>query len=524
MLPLPAGQVRVGRGLVALSFVAGFAVMNSEIAAGRLLAPYYGTSSTTWALLIGTVLASMAVGNLLGGALSRRAPRRWIVRVLVLAGFFLALLPLFGPRFMAGTLALFRGGELGAIAVRAVGVAALLSLPMLALGAVSPLILQLAGSHSRQDELGHSLGKLASRLFAAGTIGSLAGTYASGLLFIPWLGTSMTIHIGALLVLAAAAVAGATWRLADGFALAGAALALLVLGVSPALTAGAGAGVIYRADSRYNYIEVIDAGADLELRVNDGYAVQSYARKDGGLPLRGVWGYYALASTWAEQAPRRVLLLGLGGGTSAHAYRRLYPDAEIVGVELDGEIVQVGRDQLGLDLDGVDIEIEDARSYVVRRSRAGSAEPFDVIILDAFQFPYIPFHLATREFFAAVRGSLAPGGVFMMNVGRHGEQREVVRAVAATLAEVFPRVSGTDADNDSNTILLASYHRPHKRDLRVGEHLSAGDRRALERAHRGLGDMVSMVGRGGRVLTDDHAPVEWMTDRVFWTALVEGGG
>src|SRR6185369_4542472 len=168
---VPGGADRVRpAATLAIAFLTGFAVMNTEIAAGRLLALSYGTSTTTWALLIGTVLLALAAGNLAGGRLCRRgAPARWLVWLPALAAVLVALLPRLVPLLASGTLARFREGRAGALVAAAAGVAALIALPVALLGAVAPLLLHAAGRQRRPEDLPAALGPLAARLYAAGT-------------------------------------------------------------------------------------------------------------------------------------------------------------------------------------------------------------------------------------------------------------------------------------------------------------------------------------------------------------------
>ena len=168
----------------ALSFLGGAAVMNGEIAAGRLLAPYLGTSTSTWAMLIGTVMGSLALGSLLGGWLSARgSAEKWVVRLLIASSILFALLPRGVPWLLSSSFERFRAGAAALATIAAVtGIA--IALPMASLGALPPLLLHAAGRPRGPD---HSiqLGRLSGRLTAAGTVGSLVGTFGAGLLLLP---------------------------------------------------------------------------------------------------------------------------------------------------------------------------------------------------------------------------------------------------------------------------------------------------------------------------------------------------
>ncbi len=508
---------RRDHGAALIAFIAGLAVMNTEIAAGRLFAPHYGTSTTTWALLIGTVMLSLAIGGVAGGWLSRRSdPAPWLPRLLLVAAALSALLPRVAPALMAGSLTQFRAGQLGQLAGAAAAAAVLLALPVACLGAISPLLLHVAGRRIERT-LPDDLGTLAGRLYAAGTLGGLTGTFAAGVLFIPWLGTSRTIDLGALSMALAALVMALRARRRGMILTAAVAAALFAAGLRRPLLPPPPMGALVQAvESRHNYISVVDVGGERQLRVNDGFAVQSVSLRSGRLPLRDVWAYYALAPSWAARPVESVLLLGMGGGTAAEIYRRLYPDARITGVEIDPAMVKAGEEHLGLDLSGIDVRIEDARTFAARGAHFRAQH--DVIILDAFQFPYIPFQLATREFFLDLADCLAPGGVLMVNVGRHRDHRAVVHAVTRTLSSVFPHVQSADPPNHSNTIVVATRHAP---DRAVG---LSGLARPASSALAPLAPLARAMRPASwpdsaPLLTDDHAPVEWLTDLAVWSAL-----
>ncbi|MFU8802341.1 MAG: spermidine synthase [Bradymonadaceae bacterium] len=495
------------RLLYGVTFFVGASVMGAEIAAARLVAPFYGTSTMVWALVIGATLLSLSVGQLLGGWLSRRGiGDRGIVGLLLASAVILVTLPFIGRPLMEQSLTFFWHEAYGTIAASALGVTALIGFPLIFLGAVGPLILQEAISDAKEA------GSVGGYLYAWGTIGSLLGTYTSGLLFIPIFGTSRTLWIfSALIVLGAALfIPRKRWRLGLGSA---ALIAFIAGFIIPTGPIKATPGQIFEAETAHNYIEVVEERGVRRLYFNEGFAEQSIYIP-GRLALHNVWGYYGLAPAWTTTgSPSKVLMLGLGGGTAARVYRELYPDAEIVGVELDGEVIEAGRRFMGMPED-IETVAADARIHLAREERH-----FDVIIVDAFQFPYIPFQLCTREFFSLLHARLAPGGMAMLNVGRDGENREVVYAILRTLGEVFPYVYAVDVPSGYNTIVIAM---DHPIDEAVGvEGLVLPSRARASFAY--LADPTTWrIPANAPLLTDDHAPVELLTDLVFLRRLLPG--
>jgi spermidine synthase len=487
----------------ATALVAGFGGMGAEMAAGRLLAPYLGTSTLVWCLLIGSVLSALAGGAYIGGRLAARPGILWISYVgLVGAGILLAVLPTIARPILRGAVASFYGGSAIGLAGGGLAIGLLLVIPVTVLGAVGPVLVQ------HEVRARGEAGAVVGRLGALGTAGSLLGTFVPGLVLVPWLGTDHTFRLsGALLIVMGAMGVLKTRRalVSSGFA-----LMLVALGTAAPGRIVNEPGLLYEAESRHNYLRVMEKDGVRRLFLNDGYAVQSATRIDGRPYLVGVWGYYALAPSFTRRgAPASVLVIGLGGGTSARYYRERYPKARVVGVELDPAVVGVARRYFGLP-ESVEVAVEDGRAFLSRDRRR-----YDVIVVDAFRFPYVPFQLATREFFDLARGHLEDGGALMLNVGRKGESKEVVQAVARTLAGSFRHVAGADVPLASNTILVATEHP-------LGE--GAGiESLALPRQDKhALGTLTALrpwAHVPGPVLTDDHAPVESLTDRIVLREL-----
>jgi hypothetical protein len=144
---------------------------------------------------------------------------------------------------------------------------------------------------------------------------------------------------------------------------------------------------------------------------------------------------------------------------------------------------------------------------------------YDLIVVDAYRQPYVPFYLATREFFGLVREHLAPGGIVALNIAAVPDDKRLVRAVGTTLAAEFPQVLEWPALR-FNTIVLG-----------LTEPLAEGEiGRRLQRGPADLDSLRELLARdarpleeAGRAWTDDRAPVEWLTDRMIVSYAAEGG-
>ena len=480
-----------------LVFVVGAASLGAEIAATRLLAPYFGASTIIWANTIATVLVALSAGYALGGRVADHAPHRSVLCGIVLAAaLMLAAVPFVSApllRLAAGALgSMSLGGFLGSLAA----VLALVAVPILLLGTVAPFAIRL--SLARPERAG----SVSGRLYAISTVGSLTGTFLAALVLIPFAGTHRTFLAFAL-ALALVAVGGLPkrWVLVP--------LALVALLALPPGAVNAsdtsGGKVIYETETPYQYARVVErSGGERWLQLNEGVAIHSLY-VPGSYLTNNYWDQFlVLPFAGLPFAPSHIAILGDAAGTTARAYSHYFPTTTIDAVELDGQLTTIGHRYFGLPtLPRLHTITADARPWL-----ASTSQRYDAIVLDAYRQPYIPFYLATREFFALVRAHLKSGGVLVVNVGHPEGSNALERAVSSTLAAVFPHVL-RDPSQPTNTMLLAS-----------SALISA---QALKGASAWLPPELRLVGEdcaarlvpallGGPVYTDDRAPVELLVD------------
>ena len=487
-------------------FVVGAASLGAEIAAARLLAPYFGASTIVWANTIATVLVALSIGYWLGGRLADRNPTaRGMCQLVMGAAVLLALVPFAAGPFLRTSVKAFDALSAGAFFGSLFGVLVLVAVPVVLLGAVAPYAIRL--SVERVEESG----AVAGRLYAISTFGSLVGVFVSALATIPFLGTRRTFLAFAL----ALALVGAL-GLGRRYALAPLALVVLIAVPVGAVKGSDGERVIWERETTYQYARVTeDPDGQRNLELNEGQAVHSVYRPDTVL-TDDVWdGYLVLPFAARGDPPRRLAILGNAAGTTARAYGRFFPPTEIDGVEIDGDLTEVGRELFGMDNPRLRTHTEDARPFLAEQDDGR----YDAIFVDAYRQPYIPFYLATREFFELARDKLAPGGVVIVNAGHPEGSDGLEKILAATMREAFPTVV-RDPLEPTNTLLLGA----------AGDAGPAGLRRAAARLPGELRPLAVASAarlepalRGGRVYTDDRAPVEWLID----ASIVEyaaGGG
>jgi spermidine synthase len=292
-----------------------------------------------------------------------------------------------------------------------------------------------------------------------------------------------------------------------------AALLALPVGITKAADRGQ---VIHEADTEYQYARVVELeDGERRLELNEGLAVHSVYRPDTVL-TDNVWdGYLIEPFTVATEPPERIAILGNGAGTTARAYEEFFPATRVDGVEIDGELHEIGKRFFGLrERPQLHLYTEDARPFL-RRIDAR----YDAIFVDAYHQPYIPFYLATVEFFELVKEKLAPGGVVIVNVGHPEGSDELEKVLSATVGEVFPHVR-RDPLEEVNTLLVASEVEPSADTLRRATPGLPPDLQPIARA---TAARLAAPLPGGDVFTDDRAPVEWLIDASIVEEATSGG-
>ncbi|HEV2140113.1 MAG TPA: fused MFS/spermidine synthase [Candidatus Dormibacteraeota bacterium] len=503
-------QSRARTLLLPLVFISGMASLGVEFGAARLLAPYFGTSLYVGGVLIGLILIDLSAGYVIGGRLADRRPRDEVLfQITAWAGLWIGIIPLVSYPILLASQQGFKEISVGLVLGTLLAVVLLFAVPVILLGCVSPFAIRLL---LRDVETG---GNTAGRVYALSTAGSILGTFLPVFWFIPTYGTRPTLE-GFGLVLVGVSIAG-LWprrRLYASFA-AAVILAWIFLpsGIKPPQVGQ----LVYEKESAYGYIQVVQDGTRTELVLNEGEAIHSIYDPNSYL-TGGPWDYMVVANAFrpaqaVEAPPRDIAILGLAGGTAARQYTAAYGSGvRITGVEIDPDILDVAHRYFHLDEPNVHPVVADARYWLDTQ-----ASQYDVIVMDAYRQPYIPFHLTTREFFSEVRDHLRPGGVAVVNAGRTATDYRLVEALASTMAAVYPTVFLVDVPQFSNTLIYGSteavplsdvqhnlglIHEPVARDVAQSV-LDAGSLRTSP--------------YHGQVFTDDLAPVERLIDEIIFS-------
>ena len=497
------------RLLLPLVFISGMASLGVEFGAARLLAPYFGTSLYVWGVLIGLILIYLSAGYVIGGRLADRHPSDGLLyQITAWAGLWIGVIPLVSYPILLISQQGFKELSVGLVLGTLLAVVLLFAAPVVLLGCVSPFAIRLL---LRDVETG---GNTAGRVYALSTAGSILGTFLPVFWFIPTFGTRPTL-VGFGLALVGISVAG-LWprrRLYASFAVA-VILAWIFLpsGIKPPQVGQ----LVYEKESPYGYIQVVKDGSKTELILNEGQAIHSIYDPNSIL-TGGPWDYMVVADAFrpaqtTEVAPKDVAILGLAGGTSARQYTAAYGSGiQVTGVEIDPDIIDVAHRYFHLDQPNVHPVVADARYWLDTQ-----AKQYDVVVMDAYRQPYIPFHLTTREFFSEVRDHLRPGGVAVVNAGRTATDYRLVDAIASTMAAVYPSVYLVDVPAFSNTLVYGTMERVTMADV-VHNLGLINEPVAKQVAQTVVNDgRLRVSPYHDQVFTDDLAPVEKLIDEIIF--------
>ncbi len=295
--------------------------------------------------------------------------------------------------------------------------------------------------------------------------------------------------------------------------------AILKLAVCLLVALGARAGraeVIFERISAYHHILVYDDAATQvrTLSFNGSWETKMSLTNS----LTGHFEYTEYFQTpwlWNHNI-KRVLMVGLGGGSTQRAWQHYYTNVLADTVEIDPVVVEVAHKYFGVTESPIlRIHTNDGRVFLRR-----STNTYDVILMDAYATTQygssLPKHLTTKEFFLIARDHLATNGVLAYNViGQiRGQRANIIGALYRTLKEVFPQVYLFPAVESQNVVMVATMSGERYDSARIqseGAALISSGTVTLptfpERL-KSFWDGTPPMAASSPILTDDYAPIE----------------
>lgn len=512
-------------------FTGGMTTLAVELSASRLLGSIFGTSNIVWANIIGLILIYLTIGYFIGGRWADRSPHfKTFYQIIAWAAFFSGLVPLVAHPVLKAAATAVQDFDAAVTVGSFVSVLVLFSVPITLLGCISPFSIRLA--LATVEEAGSTTG----RMYALSTLGSIIGNFTPVLILIPEIGTARTFLVfsGALMLVGFGGLALQDKKAAAKLLWMPLLLALLAIWAlrGPLRPPPSGMTLLYEKESPYNLVQVVedDEGNRL-LLLNEGQGIHSQWHPTQYYYER-TWGYFLVgpyfnAPPYTPDHVERIAIIGLAAGTIARQHDAVYAGIQMDGIEIDPDIVDAGRKYMGMTMDNLNVIVEDGRFGLGQLGHR-----YDMIGIDAYRVPYVPWHLTTVEFFQEVDDHLTENGVLTINVGRTDTDRRLIEAMTRTLLDVFPTVHTLDVPSSYNTILVATRQPTSPENLLINlQHIQQQPDQfltplaqtvllpALTSAWQSMRQTVASDVR----FTDDHAPVEMIVDSMVIDFMLHGG-
>jgi spermidine synthase len=502
-------------------FFSGMTALAVELSASRLLGNVYGSSNLVWACIIGLILIYLTLGYWLGGKLADKYPDyRIFYRILMWGSFTVGLVPIVSRPVLRVSANAFDHLQIPTMVGAFVTVLVLFVVPVTLIGMTSPFALKLALKDAK------SAGKTSGRISAISTLGSFVGTFLPVLVLIPLIGTYRTfLFFSSLLMLIASLGYVIYVNFKSWLRFSWMPVILILLWVFG--TRGADKlteGMVYETESAYNYIQVIEEDSYRYLLLNEGQGVHSVYHPTV-LNYHGPWSQVLVApffnaSPHSFDSVENIAIIGLAAGTTARQATAVFGDVQIDGFEIDPKIVEVGLEYFDMTQTNLNVVVQDGRWGL-----SHSDATYDIISIDAYRPPYIPWHMTTLEFFQMVNDHLTPDGVMVINIGRSPLDRTLVNDLGTTINQVFPTIFVTDLPGSFNSILFATKKPGSWENVAMNYH-----RLLDEEVHPLLLEAMAVAYNHQQpapemtqVYTDDRAPIEWLTNKIVVDYLLSEG-
>jgi spermidine synthase len=494
------------------SFFCGMSVMAVELSATRMLSTTFSSSSIIYTIVIGLIMISLSIGNVLGGrSADKQKNADKLYTMIGIASIWIAIIPIIGKYIIDLSVILFMwilpknlivAGSITSCLI-------IFSFPLVIMGMSSPYLVKL-GLKDINDS-----GKTTGEIYALNTIGSIIGTFIPTFVTIPTIGTSKTFFVFAL-VLCCISLYYFTVQKKKVVRSIISVIIILALALAPFNNSYAfwEKNIVYEGESLYNYLKVTEDSDSVILSTNVAFGVQSIYKKDHALS-----GYYydygLMAPLFSKNttfdSKLDVLVLGMGTGTYAKQCKRYFPNCKTDGVEIDPKIVDLSKKYFELKEDEANIYVNDGRTFLM----GSEARKYDLIMVDAYHDITIPFHMSTVEFFSKVNEHLKANGTILININMRSEKNnEITDYLTQTVKSVMKKVYKCDLKTGTNTLVFASNDENcldnYKANISV---IPESD--PLSGIAEYVKTNLTEVTDSKLVFTDEIAPVELMGQRIL---------
>jgi len=485
-------------------FICGAAVMILELVGSRIMAPYLGTSIVVWTSLIGIILGFLSLGYWYGGKVADQGPSYKMFSIVIFSGAVFIGLIVFAQSMV---LNFIHNGIANIYLGTIIATLILFAIPSALLGMVSPYAVRL-----KMKDVASS-GRTVGNLYAVSTIGSIAGTFATGFLLIPFFGSTKIIFFLSIgLILTSILAYGKNLLKTKISVILFLFLCFFISSSSNKLNAKQG---LIDVDTQYSRVWIyksIDQKTQrpiLNLTTNPlGKQSGMFLDIDDDLVF-DYTKYYRLAKHFQPNI-KHSLMIGGAAYSYPKDYLKKYSDAKIDVVEIDPKLTKLAKKYFNLQNNlRLTIYHEDGRIFLNK-----TKNKYDVIFMDAFTSHLsIPYQLTTREAAQKMHDALNQDGVVLVNIisAIEGVKGKFLRAELATYKSVFPQVylipvrNNDDGLKVQNIMLVAL-----KSDVKPS---FVSDNEELNSYLQHL--WTKEIDLDVPILTDDYAPVDYYTMKMM---------
>jgi len=443
-------------------------------------------------------MAALSCGYFLGGSLADRYPEgKLLFSMIFFAGLYTAVIS-----FSYRGILLFCQGA-GLISGSILATVLLFAIPMILLSTVSPFIIRLL---AKEKQIGITAGKI----YSISTVGSIFGTFLSSFFLIPRMGSHKTLVI-TLAILLLTGMAGLILHRKSFLFLFIFFLPVIFNYADPLPDKN----TLLVRESPYSHIEVVKLGEWLCLKPQENFYHSLYHPKK--IMTGNEWDYYCIAPLVLNNASNS-LVLGMGGGTSVRQFMHFWPDLHIDALDIDPVMAEIatGMFEVPKDSPFLNIIIDDARTFL----QNNKDKKYDFIEIDIFRGGvFIPFYLATEEFFKLSSENLSSRGMIIMNVNipadwhkGYSRKATLFGSVGNTIEKVFPSLFYITLDS-GNALFIAFKEKLEYEDLlKKLDHVDIQEKELKELVLHTKENLEEYErDENSYVLTDDFSPVDELT-------------
>lgn len=479
--------------LLKIAFIEGGIVMLLELTSPLLVTPIFGNSIYVWALILSLSVFSLACGYFLGGQLTKKTEKRDsnLIKLFVLSSMSI-LLGISGIYLLNGTNNIISEQTLMVLLILT-----LLAIPLLFLGATTPLIISILSAENKDFTVG--------KVYSVSTFGGLFFALFTGFYLIPELGLTNTMFFGLLLISSLIFLLTrkkVNKKLVYFSSIIGA-IALVLFFVPKGFPESEKYKVLEYSEGINGQIMV----ADVQINNNEHRILfinrmgQTWIDKGNDFSL---WSYpnilTAIGSMYPENS--KTLLLGLGGGVVAKQLRQ-FTAHRVDAVELDQRIIDIAYDYFQLPSSGITTYNEDARTFL-----NSNEEKYDYIIFDIFNGEIAPSHGLSLEAFQKAKSSLSKNGLVVINFngfssGKEGESGQALINTLDAAGFTIKKLPTTEVKEEDRNLLYLAYINEPKWD-KITIEINSQDGKFIIPEH-----LISVkVDKSVPIITDDYPLME----------------